>query len=192
MKELTIIGQGIKIFLLSQRRKIFGFKQYRGNTHQICRSIIEDCWHEKEGFFSASAGHFNIFYIRDFGWCCESLLTLGYRDRVKKTLIFALKHYQKHGSLTTCITASGTCFDFPSYSIDSLPYLLRSLNLLGDKTLIQHFEPFLNKEISKFYDVAIDPKTGLVRENTYFSSMRDQVIRKSSCYDNCMAALLQS
>jgi len=191
MQSLIVIGQGVKIFFSSLQRKLFGFKQYQGSVKAICKAIIEDCWNTEREFFQVSAGHFNLFYMRDFGWCCENLLKLGYTERVRKTLVFCLKHYEGHGRVTTCITQKGYCFDFPTYSVDSLPYLLRCLRLLGDKALIKQYKSFLNKEIQRFYEIVVDKKSGMVKKNRHFSSMRDHAIRKSSCYDNCFVALLQ-
>jgi len=190
MVNPIILNEGIKILSSSLKRRLFGTKKYNGSAEEICRSIIDCCWNKK-GFFQVSAGHFNIFYIRDFGWCCDSLLKLGYEEKVKKTLDFALKHYKRSGKVTTCITKKGSCFDFPSYSVDSLPYLIKCLNMLDDDYLIVEYKDFLNSEISSFYSKVID-KSGLVKKNTHFSSMRDHVIRNSSCYDNCFVAMLKN
>lgn len=191
MDTLLLAERGMKIYVSSLRRKLYGFHRYQGNAEQICRSIIENCWDEKNGFFRTSNGHFNIFFMRDFGWCCKSLLSLGQKERVKKTLEFALSHYAKNKRVSVCLTSQGKGFDFPRYSVDTLPYLLHSINLLGDKPLLRHYEHFLNSEISKFFSLVVDERSGLVRSDTFFSSMRDHALRKSSCYDNCFVALLQ-
>lgn len=191
MERTTIYTQGLKIFLKILKRRFFGFKRYSGTPEQICRAIIEDCWNKK-GFFQVSNGHFNLFYMRDFGWCCSSLIQLGYKDRVKATLGFALKNFKKTRKITTCITKNGKCFDFPCYSVDSLPYLIKCLNLLGDQDLLNQYQDFLNQEIERFFNIVIDKKSGLVKKNTYFSSMRDHAVRNSSCYDNCFVAMLKN
>jgi len=56
---------------------------------------------------------------------------------------------------------------------------------------VRNYEKFLNKEIEYFFKKCVDPDTGLVRRR-HFSSIRDHAIRKSSCYDNSMLALLCS
>jgi len=191
MTNPIILKEGVKIVLSSWKKRVFGIKRYSGNAATICKAIIEDCWNKQQGFFQVSAGHYDLFYMRDFGWCCQALLKLGHEERVRKTLLFALKHYKRHGAVTTSITKHGFCFDYPCYSVDSLPYLLSCINLLGDQQMLQDHQLFLNEEVKRFYSNVIDPQTGLVKKETPFSSMRDHIIRNSSCYDNCFVAFLQ-
>ena len=163
-------------------------KKYKGSHIEICKQIIEDCWNGT--YLQLSAGHFSEFYTRDFSWCCESLIRLGYKDKVKKTLEYALNIFSKQNKITTTISPGNIAFDFPCYASDSLPLLIRSLRILNDKNLIQKYKNFLNKEIEKYYNIVIDKNTGLVKKEKFFSSIKDHSQRKSSCYDNCMAAML--
>jgi hypothetical protein len=55
---------------------------------------------------------------------------------------------------------------------------------------VKKYKNFLNREIQRYYDLVVDKKTGLVRKNKSFSSMKDYSIRMGSCYDNVMTAML--
>ncbi|MFH1505555.1 MAG: hypothetical protein ABIE94_01025 [archaeon] len=163
-----------------------GVKRYKGNAAEICRQCLEDSWNDEKGYQMVSAGHFKVFYMRDFGWICESMLKLGHKERVKQTLEYALEHYKKKGNITTSINPHGFCFDFPTYSPDSLAYMLRCLFLLKDKKLVEKYKIFLEKEAKRYFEVAIDKETGLIKKKK-FSSMKDLAVRQSSCYNNCMS-----
>ena len=189
MANPILATEGIRLFLRSLRVRFSGFRKYQGNAGEICRKIVKDCWNGR--YFQASAGHFSEFYTRDFGWCVDSLLELGYRNEVLKTLEYALGIFSRNGQITTAISPSGRVFDFPTYSPDSLAFLMHSLAAAKAKSLVSKYKDFLNREIMRFYKKAIDPDTGLVKPS-HFSSMKDHAIRKSSCYDNAMAAMLCS
>ncbi|MFH1439454.1 MAG: hypothetical protein ABIG89_02740 [Candidatus Woesearchaeota archaeon] len=91
------------IFILKRRLKgRKAIKKYKGSHAKICRQIINSCFNGL--FFQISTGNFANFYIRDFGMCVRSLLKLGYKDEVYKTLTFALSNYAEHGKVTTTIT----------------------------------------------------------------------------------------
>jgi hypothetical protein len=137
-----------------------------------------------------SRGHFCEFYTRDFGWCVDSLIKLGYKKEVIKTLSYALSRFSKYNNVATSIAPSGIPFDFPYYAPDSLAFLIRSLSHARAASLIKKHKGFLNKEIMKYYHNVIEKGTGLVRRDKYFSSMKDHALRKSSCYDNLMTAVL--
>ncbi|MDO8741447.1 MAG: hypothetical protein Q7J54_07850 [Candidatus Woesearchaeota archaeon] len=188
--KLIHLKEGFRIFKKSLKRRFFGVKKYNGSAEQICRQIIKDCWNGR--YFQASSGHFCEFYTRDFGFCIEALLKLGYKDEIKKTLEYVLNIFEKNRKITTTISPDGIPFDFPYYAVDSVPYLIRSLRIFNDKNLIIRYNAFLNKEIKKFYEIVFDKEKGLVKENACFSSMKDYSVRKSSCYDNVMAAMLSN
>ncbi len=187
MIRLTHLVQAFRIFRHSIKRKLKGTYSYSGSAGEICRQIIEQCWNHEKGYFQTSAGHFCEFYSRDFGWCCESLIKLGYEKECEKTLDYALGVFQKKGGVKTTITPWEKPIDVYDYAPDSLAFLLRSLSLLKDKRIIKKYERFLNKEVKKFYGLVIDKETGLVKKEKQFSSMKDYSKRKSSCYDNVMA-----
>ena len=190
MLQLIYIPEGLRMFKRRLRVILSGIKRYKGSPQEIGKQIIEDCWKNK--YFRTSTGHFREFWTRDFGICTESLLNLGYKKKVYSTLRYALKVFSRHNKVTTTITPYNYPFDFPTYSPDSLPFLVRSLRLLGNRDLIDQYKDFLNKEINRFYDIVLDKETGLVRKDRAFSSIKDHSMRKSALYDNIMAAMLDN
>lgn len=178
-------SEGTRIALSGLKHRAFP-KEYYGTPPQICQQVIEDCWNGY--YFQTSTGNFPQFWTRDFGWCVNSLTLLGYKEKVHKTLRYALNRFQEHGSITTTITVRGKPFDFPLFAVDSLPWLIHSIK-------VSHFSyygyrAFLNKQIALFYHKVIHEQTGLVKPDEHFSSMKDFAVRKSACYDNVMVALL--
>src|SRR4030042_1823943 len=124
---ITIFSEAARMFLRRIRVGFRGIKKYPGNAEQICSQVVRDCFNREKNYFMTSKGHFCELYARDFGWCTEALLSLGYRKEVVNTLN---------------------------------------------------------------YELVVDGKTGLVRKDKYFSSIKDYALRQSSCYDNCMTAML--
>lgn len=187
MLSITIAGEGLRIFYSSLKRKIFGLKKFKGDDEQICNGIINACWNKR--FYQTSAGHFSQFYSRDFGWSIESLLQIGRREEVLKTLDYAIERYNRAGRIGVAITPDGSVFDFPNYdSIDSMAYLFRSLRIAKAERIVKRYKAFLENELERAFSFLT--KDGLVDPNKNFSGMRDYAIRKSSCYDNtCMAML---
>jgi len=190
MIKLIHISEGMRIFLRSIRIKFKGYKKFKGNASEICEQIIEKCWNAKDGYYQVSNGNYNEFYCRDFGICTDALIELGYKDRVIKTLEYALAKFSKHGKITQVISHRGTPFEFPSYAADSLPFLLRSLNRSGAKSLIEKYKEFLNYEIAKYYEIVFDESTGMVKKDPKISGMKDYALRISPCYHNSMLAML--
>tara|TARA_Y100000310_G_scaffold316956_1_gene369282 strand:+ start:3006 stop:4058 length:1053 start_codon:yes stop_codon:yes gene_type:complete len=176
--------QGVRIFFTSWKSRFFP-KKYKGSAEEICRQIVEECWNGR--YFQTSTGNFAQFWARDFGWCTASLLKLGYNEKVKQTLRYAVNRYKKANKITTTLTPKGKAFDFPTYAVDSIPWLIHSMRL--SKFNYYDHKEFLNKEIRKFYEKVVDPSTGLVKKG-HFSSMKDHTVRNSSCYDNSMVAML--
>jgi hypothetical protein len=184
MIKPTHLRQALRIFGKSIKRRLFGTEKYNGNAEEICRQIVKKCWNGS--YFLTSAGHFCEFYCRDFGWCAESLIKLGYEKEVEKTLDYALGIFSKKGGIKTTITPYDEPIDIYHYSPDSLGFILRTISLLKNKKIAEKYKEFLNSEIKKFHDFVIDSKTGLVRKDRQFSSMKDYSKRQSSCYDNVM------
>jgi hypothetical protein len=134
-----------------------------------------------------STGNFNQFYARDFGMCIKSLLYLGYKDKVRLTLKYAMDKYKQSGIITTQITPLGKPVDFPYFTPESASYMLNSLLILNDKKLIEEY-----KEI--FFNIAVkikqeDIENGLLRKDKRYSSMKDHSIRVSDCYNNAFLVL---
>ncbi len=186
--NLEIIKEGAGIFYRSQRAKLFGVKKFKGSAEEICEQIVAACWNGT--YFQTSLRNYPVFYTRDFSFCTEALLKLGYDKEVEKTLSYALAAFKKR-NVSVAINQRGAAFDFPVYAVDSLPLLLRSLRVSKNKQLIREYYELLNDEAELFFTKAIDPASGLVKKK-HFSSIRDYSVRKSSAYDNIMAGLLQS
>jgi len=178
------LTQGSRIFLSSLKSRFLP-KKYHGNAKEICQQIVDGCWNGH--FFQTSTNNFPQFWTRDFGWCCKSLLQLGYKNKVHQTLRYALNRFQKYQKITTTITPRGKPFDFPNNAVDSLPYLIHSIKISSFP--YRSYKRFLNWQIKIFFEEFIDPLTGLVKPEQ-FSSMKDFAVRKSSCYDNTLVALL--
>ncbi len=182
------LREGIRMLHRRLIVAMHGIKQYSGNGEQICKQIIQNCWNGT--FFQVSIGHFPVFYMRDFGMCVEALLKLGYKKEVEKTLQFALVVYSRENKISTTISQKGNGFDVFSYAPDSLAFLLRSLRIAKATELVEIYKLFLEQQIQFFYDNVIVKKTGLVRKDKYFSSIKDHAKRQSCCYDNCCAAII--
>jgi len=185
----THIVQALWIFGNSLKRRFAGIRRYEGDAEEICRQIVKDCWNGR--YFLTSKGHFCEFYCRDFGWCAESLIKLGYEKEVEKTLDYVLDVFSRKGGIKTTITPYGKPIDIYDYSPDSLGFILRTISLLNSKRIVEKYRDFLNAEVRKFHDVVIDKDTGLVKKDKQFSSMKDYSKRKSSCYDNVMVWVVQ-
>jgi len=141
-----LLKKGFGIFNRSLKVRFKGIRKYNGNASQILNQCVNNCWNGN--YFQASAGHFSCFYIRDFGISLQALLNLGYRDKVVRTLGFALDTYSKNNKVTTTIY-NGYVLDFPSYTPESLAYLMHSIRLADAKELILKYKFFLEKEIRR-------------------------------------------
>jgi len=186
----TALREGGKIFLRHFNVKIHGLKTYEGSDEEICRKIIDDCYDKKSKFFQASNGNYKVFYARDFGWCINSLLNLGYSTEVNNTLKYALQTYSKNNKITVAINDKGRPFNFPEvYSPDSTAYMFRSLRIAKAKNLIMQYRDFLNIQLEVFEAEVID-KNGMPKHK-HFSGMRDHVKAYGLCYDMIMACMLR-
>ena len=186
MISITELKEGMRFL----KRAIFfkKHKEYDGNAKEICAQIIDSCWNGT--FFQTGAGNFQEFYNRDFGICVEPLIKLGHKQKVKLTLEYAMKHFREHKNVEQTISPEGVPFSFPKEGPDSLAFFMRSLRIAHPK-LIEDNKAFLNYEIAKFYTKFVNKKTGLVN-NMHLTSMKDNAVRNSSCYDNCMVGMLAS
>lgn len=177
LDSIPMIKRRIKTFF-------FSYKKYKGNFKEIAKSIIRDCFNKE--FFMVSNGHFKCFYARDFGIVVKPLINLGYKKEIKKTIKFALENYKKKGRITTTISKifkKYFCYDFPTYSIDSIAFFLYSI-LISNYQLSNEDILFINKNIKFLEEELLE--NGLPRRNIHFSSIRDHIIREVSCYDISM------
>ena len=177
----------MRIYKTCRKRKKEGFKRCKGNAKEICRQITKGCFNGR--YFQVSNNNFPEFWTRDFGFCAESLVKLGYKKEVLKTLEYSLGIFSEQNKITTTIIPGGKAIDVFTFSPDSLPLFLRSLRIAKAGTLVKKHKNFLEKEIQRYFNIVLDKKTGLVKKKN-FSSMKDYAKRKSSCYDNVMMALL--
>lgn len=168
------------------RNRYFGtVERFPGDARAICSQILSQLWYGD--FYRTSLGHYNFFWMRDFGTVCESLVRLGNRDRVHHTLRWALRHYKKSGHVTLCIDKAGNCFNAPGKSIDALPWLLHCL-VVSDYELTAADKKFLNKELAKHRKKYLDDD-GNVR-SMKFAEMRDAVMYDRSAYAVTLVARL--
>ncbi len=186
---LQKLKEGLRIVKRARRIKKKGFQRYDGSPEKICRQIVNKCWNGT--YFQTSAGHFSVFYIRDFAICIPGLLKQGYGEEVVKTLQYAMNIFSTWRKLTTTITPQDIPVHMHHYSPDSLPMLLRSLREAGATELAEIYRPFIEEQVDNYYQKVLDTETGLVRAGK-FSSMKDNFQRDSSCYDNCMLAMLST
>jgi hypothetical protein len=183
-----LIREGLRIFKRNLKVKLSGFEKFSGTDEEICKQIIDSCWNGKYLSTCPEGGHYS-FYSRDFGWCIESLINLGYEKEVNKTLEYALELFEKSGEISVSINPSGETFNFPNiYSPDSVAYIFRSLRMNGNKRLIKKYSRFLNSEAKKFSETCIDD-SGVIKKKR-FSGMRDYAIVEGSCYDMIMACMI--
>lgn len=150
---------------------------YEGDASQICRQIVDTLW---EGdFYRTSLGHFDFFWMRDFGTVAESLVRIGYKKHTLHTLKWALLHYRRAGIVTTCIDKAGNCFNAPGAAVDTLPWLLHSL-LVSNYDLNKAERKFLADELKRYRKKYLDT-AGYVRPMK-FAEMRDAVKYDRSAY----------
>ncbi|NQU97884.1 hypothetical protein HQ533_00290 [Candidatus Woesearchaeota archaeon] len=187
MIKPIFLSEGLRMFRRKLRVGKKGFRRYSGNADEICKQIVDDCYNKERKYFMTSTGHYSQYWSRDFGLCVKALKELGYEKEIINTLNYALNLFEKNKGITTTITPDGKPFDFPKYAPDSLAYSLHSLIVCRNKELVEKYKPFLESEARKFFNIVVDKNTGLVKKK-HFSSIKDQSIRKSSCYDNVMVA----
>jgi hypothetical protein len=158
--------------------RYFGaIETFDGNAEEICQQIVERCW--SGDYYKTSLGHFEQFFIRDFGTVAESLCRTGYRQNVLHTIKWALHNYRQSASVTTCIDPRGYCFNAPMHAVDSLPWLLHCVVVSGYE-LNKAERKFIEHELRKYRKKYLDT-TGHVRP-IKFAEMRDAVVYDRSAY----------
>ena len=171
------------------RRHARGHTRHPGDAAAIVRACIEACWNGRT--FTASPGHFDMFWTRDLGFSTPALVRLGERDRVRASLAYALGVWTRRRShVTTTINYGDRPADVFEYGVDSLPLLLAALRTAGAEDLLDRHRAWLADEVAWFAERVVDPATGLVRADRTYSAHRDTVINRSTAYGNTMVALL--
>lgn len=185
-----IIGRTFGTLRAEKRQLVnryFGkIEQFDGDAREICVQIVDRLW---EGdFYRTSLGHFDFFWMRDFGTVAESLTNIGQREKVHHTLRWALRHYRKSGTVTLCIDSFGDTFNAPDVkSIDALPWLLHSIHVSGYE-LNKSDHEFLQKELRRYRKDFLDA-SGMILP-IQFAELRDAVIYDRSAYAISLVARL--
>ena len=185
MKKLLIRRTGAILGMLrAEYRQIanryFGkIERFDGDAREVCEQIVEQLW---EGdFYRTSLGHYDFFWMRDFGTVAESLVRLGHTDKVQHTLKWAMHHYRRAGTITLCIDKAGNTFNAPAKkSVDALPWLLHSL-VVSNYPLNKAEHAFLQKRLRHYTKKFLDTNTGMLRPVRY-AEMRDAVNYDRSAY----------
>lgn len=152
-------------------------ERFEGDAREICQQILDRLW---EGdFYRTSLGHFNFFWMRDFGTVCESLVKLGQTDKVHHTLRWALRYYRRANIVTTCVDKAGNCFEAPGRAVDTLPWLLHCITV-SHYPLNKSEHQFLEKQLAKHARTFLREDGSL--RNMKFAEMRDAVMYDRSAY----------
>lgn len=171
------------------RRHRRGHTRHPGSAAEIVAACIEACWNGRT--FTASPGHFDMFWTRDLSFSAPSLVRLGHRERVHASLAYALETWTKRRRhITTTIHYFDRPGDVFEYGVDSLPLFVAALRAVGATDLVIRHRDWLAAEVEHFYAQVIDPSSGLVRSDRKFSAHRDTVVNRSNAYGNTMVALL--
>jgi hypothetical protein len=171
------------------RRQFRGHTRHSGGAASIVRACIEACWNGRT--FTASPGHFDMFWTRDLSFTVPSLVRLGHGLRVHASLAYALDVWaRRRRHITTTIHYFDRPGDVYEYGVDSLPLFVAALRAIDATDLVERYRPWLEAEIAHYYELVVDPLTGLVRSDRKFSAHRDTVVNRSNAYGNTMVALL--
>src|SRR5262245_41597364 len=142
------------------RRQRRGHTRHPGDARAIVRACIEACWSGRT--FTASPGHFDMFWTRDLGFSTPALVRLGEGERVRSSLAYALDVWARRGShVTTTINYGDRPADVFDYGVDSLPLLLVALRAADGSDLVERHRGWLEREIAWFRARVVDPATGL-------------------------------
>ena len=171
------------------RRHVSGHTRHPGDAAAIIRSCIEACCNGRT--FTASPGHFDVFWTRDLSFSTPSLIRVGQSARVHASLAYALEVWAlRRSHITTTIHYCDRPGDVFEYGVDSLPLFLAALRAAGATDLVERHRDWLEAEIAHFDERVVDPATGLVRSDRTYSAHRDTVVNRSNAYGNTMVALL--
>jgi hypothetical protein len=185
----AVLAEYVHNFGIRLNRQFRGHTRHPGEAAAIVRACIEACWNGRT--FTASPGHFDMFWTRDLSFSVPSLIRLGHIERVRDSLGYALDVWAKRRRhITTTIHYFDRPGDVYEYGVDSLPLFMAALRAADASALVERHRSWLQAEITHFYDMVVDPATGLVRSDRKFSAHRDTVVNRSNAYGNTMVALL--
>src|SRR4029453_9535353 len=150
------------------RRHRRGHTRPPGGAAAVIRACIEACWNGRT--FTASPGHFDMFWTRDLGFSAPALVRLGERERVRTSLAYALGVWARRRShVTTTINYGDRPGDVFAYGVDSLPLLLAALRAAGADDLVERHRDWLAAEIARFAPRGVCPSAGLGRGGPAFA-----------------------
>lgn len=160
--------------------RYFGtIERFDGDAREICTQVLDRLWYGD--FYRTSLGHYNFFWMRDFGTVAESLVHLNQTTHVHYTLRWALRHYRRHGRVKLCIDKSGHVFNAPGKeSIDALAWLLHSI-VVSNYELNSDEKRFLSDELGRYVDKFLT-ETGDIKPGVKYAEMRDAVYYDRSAY----------
>ncbi len=171
------------------RRQLRGHTRHVGDAASIVQACIESCWNGRT--FTASPGHFDMFWTRDLSFSVPSLVRLGHGQRVYESLSYALAVWQRRRRhITTTIHYFDRPGDVYDYGVDSLPLFMSALRAADATDLVERHRSWIEAEVAHYYETVVDPLSGLVRSDRTFSAHRDTVVNRSNAYGNTMVALL--
>lgn len=157
--------------------------RFDGNATEIAEQVAEKLWNGD--FYRTSLGHYDFFWMRDFGTTAAAYVKIGHRDRVLQTLKWAMHNYRRAGTVTLCIDRAGNTFNAPAKkSIDALPWLLHSLVVSGYELNKSEHE-FLQTRLRHYSKKFIDRQNGMIKPVRY-AELRDAVNYNKSAYSLAM------
>ncbi len=171
-------------------RYVARFEQFDGDARQISQQVLDKLW---EGdFYRTSLGHFDFFWMRDFGTVAGSLTKLGYEEKVHQTLSWALYHYQRAGEVTLCIDKAGHTFNAPAKrSVDALPWLLHSI-VVSNYQMNKIERKYLERQLRGYCRGLLEPATGNLKSGIRYAELRDAVNYDRSAYAITLIARMAS
>jgi len=184
MKPLIRAFGAVAGLLRAEYRQIYNryfgtVERFEGDARTVGQQILARLW--AGDFYRTSLGHYNFFWMRDFGTVADSLTHLNETTHVHYTLRWALRHYMRAGTITLCIDKSGHTFNAPGKpGIDTLPWLLHSIYTSRYAMTAEEHE-FLQTEVDKYVERFLD-ETGDIKKDVKFAEMRDAVFYDRSAY----------
>lgn len=178
-----------RVVVRQVRARYFGtLDRFEGDARDICEHVVAGTWNGT--FYETSLGHYDYFWMRDFGTVAGSLTAIGHKDRVHKTLRWALSNYRKADHVTICIDRKGRTFSAPGkQSIDALPWLVHSL-AISKYPLTKADVAFLNRRIKVYCKKYLNLQSGHLKRRPLFNELRDAVHYNRSSYAHALTGRL--
>lgn len=190
MEQVASIPRMIRVTSRQIYARYFGkLERFEGSAREVCLQIIDRLW--QGHFYRTSLGHYDYFWMRDFGTSAESLVKIGHKDKVHQTLRWALKAYRRANTVTLCIDKNGRVFNAPAKkSVDALPWLLHSI-VVSEYKLSKAEKEFLQTRLRHYSKKFLDRQTGMLRHVLY-AELRDAVNYNRSAYSVALIGRLST